>query len=74
MNIHDLQRIRMELSKQIEPPMVPALVVDEKFIIPVPEKGESQNDYVSRCMDAIGGEYDTPEQGVAVCIATYEKK
>jgi hypothetical protein len=54
--------------------MVPALVVDEKFIIPVPEKGESQNDYVSRCMDAIGNEYDTPEQGVAVCIATYEKK
>jgi len=46
----------------------------EKFIIPEPKPEETQSDYVSRCMDAIGDEYDTPEQGVAVCIATYEKK
>ena len=72
MNIHDLQRIRVELSKQIEPPMVPALVVDEKFIIPTPESGEHQSDYITRCMDKIGGEYDSPDQAVAVCHSTWD--
>jgi hypothetical protein len=72
MNIHDLQRIRVELSKQIEPPLVPALTVDEQFIIPTPEKGEQQSDYINRCMDKIGGEYDTPEQAVAVCHSTWD--
>jgi hypothetical protein len=74
MNIHDLQRIRVELSKQIEPPMVPSLIVDEQFIIPQPNKGESQDDYVSRCMGVIGGEDKPQDQLVAMCIATYQNK
>jgi hypothetical protein len=41
--------------------------------IPKPNKGEKQNDYVGRCMSAIGSEYDTNEQAVAICINTFEK-
>jgi len=74
MNIHDLQRIRVELSKQVEPPMVPALVVDESFIVPTPEPNESQNDYVSRCMSVIGGEDKPQDQLLAICVSTYENK
>ena len=73
MNIHDLQRIRMELSKQIEPPMVPALVVDEKFIIPLPEGGEDEQTYISRCVSAITDEYGQ-EQALGICYSTWEKK
>ena len=73
MNIHDLQRIRVELSKRIEPPMVPALVVDEKFIIPVPEKGEEQDKYISRCISSIIDEYGD-SQSAAICYAQWEKK
>ena len=71
MNIHDLQRIRVELSKQIEPPMVPALVVDEKFIIPVPEKGEEQDKYISRCISSIIDEYGQ-EQASGICYSQWE--
>jgi hypothetical protein len=41
--------------------------------IPKPNPNEAQNDYVSRCMSAIGDEYDTNEQAVAVCISTYQR-
>jgi hypothetical protein len=41
--------------------------------IPKVESGESQNDYVGKCMHAIASEYDTNEQAVAICINTYEK-
>jgi hypothetical protein len=41
--------------------------------IPQPNKGEKQNDFVGRCMDAIGSEYDSNEQAVAVCVSTYDK-
>jgi len=73
MNIHDLQRIRVELSKQIEPPMVPALVVDEKFIIPVPEKGEEQDKYISRCISSIIDEYGQ-EQASGICYSQWENR
>jgi len=73
MNIHDLQRIRMELSKQIEPPMVPALVVDEKFIIPLPESGEEEEKYISRCVSSITDEYGQ-EQALGICYSTWENK
>ena len=46
----------------------------EKFKIPDPNSGESQNDYVSRCMGVIGGEDKPQEQLIAMCIATYENK
>jgi hypothetical protein len=45
--------------------------VSQEFVIPKPNKGERQDDYINRCMDKIGGEYDTPAQGVAVCHATW---
>ena len=73
MNIHDLQRIRMELSKQIEPPMVPALVVDEKFIIPVPESGEEEEKYISRCVSLITDEYGQ-DVSLGICYSQWEKK
>ena len=41
--------------------------------IPNPNKGEKHDDFISRCMNSIGGEYDTTEQAVAVCNSTYEK-
>ena len=41
--------------------------------IPKPKGGETQNDYVGRCMSAIADEYDTNEQAVAICISTYER-
>ena len=74
MNIHDLQRIRVELSKQIEPPLVPSMVVDESFVIPTPDPEESQDEYVSRCMGVIGGEDKPQDQLLAICISTYENK
>jgi hypothetical protein len=73
MNIHDLQRIRVELSKQIEPPLVPALVVDEKFIIPVPESGEEEDKYISRCISSIIDEYGQ-EQASGICYSQWENK
>ena len=45
------------------------LKVKEKFIIPQPEAGEAEDKYISRCMGAIGSEYDTQEQALAVCYA-----
>jgi hypothetical protein len=74
MNIHDLQRIRVELSKQIEPPTVPALIVDESFVVPTPNPEEGQDEYVSRCMGVIGGEDKPQDQLLAICISTYENK
>ena len=41
--------------------------------IPKPTSGESQNDYVGRCMHEIASEYDTNEQAVAICISTYQR-
>lgn len=41
--------------------------------IPSINAGESQSEYVGRCMHEIGSEYDTNEQSVAICINTYER-
>lgn len=41
--------------------------------IPKPNPKEKESEYVSRCMEAIGSEYDSNEQAVAVCYATYRK-
>jgi hypothetical protein len=40
-----------------------------EFVIPKPEKGEAEKDYIGRCMMAIGSEYDTQEQALAVCYS-----
>lgn len=50
------------------------LQVEEKFVIPQPEPNEAEDKYISRCMGAIGSEYDTQEQALAVCYAQLEKK
>ena len=54
--------IKEEQRKQV-------LQVEEKFVIPQPESGEAEDKYISRCMGAIGSEYDTQEQALAVCYA-----
>ena len=72
MNIQDLIRIRQELKKQVEPPMVPALIKDG-FPIPSPEKGEEQDKYISRCVSSIIDEYGQ-EQASAICYGLWEKK
>ena len=41
----------------------------QKFVIPTPESGEKESDYIGRCMSAISSEYDTQEQALAVCYA-----
>jgi hypothetical protein len=41
--------------------------------IPKPNSAEAQDEYVGRCMHAIGNEYDQ-EQALAICYATYEKE
>jgi hypothetical protein len=48
-------------------------VKKEGFPIPSPESGEEQDKYISRCMEAIGSEYDSQEQALAVCYAQLEK-
>jgi len=73
MDLNQLRRIRVELSKQIEPPMVPALAVDEKFIIPLPEKGEEEDKYINRCISSIIDEYGQ-DQSYAICISQWENK
>jgi hypothetical protein len=54
-------------------PLEASKVVKEGFPIPSPESGEEQDKYISRCMEAIGNEYDTQEQALAVCYAQLEK-
>jgi hypothetical protein len=56
------------------PNCVPIKASKEAFVIPTPSEGEVEADYISRCMGAIGSEYDTQEQALAVCYAQLEKK
>ena len=42
-------------------------------MIPQPEPEETEDVYIARCMKDIGDEYDTIEQGLAVCYAQLEK-
>lgn len=46
----------------------------QNFVIPTPNDGESRSEYVTRCMDAIGGEDKPREQLLAICETTYTKK
>jgi len=41
--------------------------------IPTPGEKESQSDFISRCMDAIGGEYEDKKQAVAICGSTWRE-
>jgi len=40
--------------------------------IPAPISKETEEKYINRCMEAIGSEYDTPEQGLAVCYSQFK--
>jgi len=42
--------------------------------IPKPKTNEKQSNYINRCMEAIGGEYEDPKQAVAVCFSEWRKK
>ena len=55
------------------PNCIPIKASKENFVIPTPESGEAEDTYIKRCMEAIGSEYDTPEQSLAVCYAQLEK-
>jgi hypothetical protein len=41
--------------------------------IPKPNPNETHDDYIGRCMEAIGGEYENNLQAVAVCHSTFVK-
>lgn len=42
--------------------------------IPKPKQNEKEDAYISRCMAAIGGEYDDNEQAVAICYGAWRDK
>ena len=44
---------------------------NEGFPIPSKSDGETEEEYISKCMGAIGGEYDTQEQALAVCYSQF---
>ena len=44
------------------------------FIIPSPTNGEVKEHYITRCMKAIGKEYNTEAQALAVCYSQLEPK
>jgi len=50
---------------------VKAKKVKEGFPIPSKSSDESEEEYISKCMKAIGGEYDTQEQALAVCYSQF---
>ena len=41
--------------------------------IPSPGEKETQSDFISRCMSAIGGEYEDKKQAVAICGSTWRE-
>lgn len=45
----------------------------EKFIIPTPEKDETEDKYISRCISSIIDEYGR-ETASAICYSNWEKK
>jgi hypothetical protein len=52
-------------------PLDASKVVKEGFPIPSPEGGESESDYMSRCISEISGEYEQ-DQSIAICIGKWK--
>jgi hypothetical protein len=52
---------------------VEAKKVKEGFPIPSPNGGEAEDEFISRCMSEISGEYDQ-DQALAICYKKYEDK
>ncbi len=48
-------------------------IVKEGFPIPSPEGGESESDYMSRCISEISGEYEH-DQSIAICIGKWQEQ
>jgi len=65
MRLDQLIKIRLETQKINKP--------KEKFVIPTPDGGESEQDYIGRCISAIGKEYDVEGQAYAVCKGKYDE-
>lgn len=63
MKLEELYRIRLELSG----------LKKEGFPIPSPN-GESEEEYISKCISEIIGEYDAEGQAYAVCKAKWDEK
>ena len=42
--------------------------------LPTPNKGEKQNDFISRCISAVAGEFPDSKQRVAVCYSQWRHK
>jgi hypothetical protein len=71
MDLNQLRKIKVDLSKVVSKIDVEGGEFDimtGDFTIPKPE-GESESEYISKCMKAIGSEYDSQEQALAVCYA-----
>ena len=66
MDFAKLLKIKLELNG-----IKPTEVVKKEFVIPKPDSGEAEDKYISRCMEAIGSEYDTQEQALAVCYSQF---
>jgi len=47
-------------------------IVKEGFPIPSPEGGESESDYMSRCISEISSEYEH-DQSIAICIGKWQE-
>jgi hypothetical protein len=46
----------------------------QEFVIPTPDGGETEDEYIGRCIGAIGTEYDVEGQAYAVCKGTWDEK
>tara|TARA_R110000868_G_scaffold36605_1_gene129812 strand:- start:79 stop:276 length:198 start_codon:yes stop_codon:yes gene_type:complete len=57
-----------QLKKDLTPENI------QEFVIPKPTPGESQSEYITRCMDAIGAEDKPRQQLLAICNTSYTKK
>ena len=54
-------------------PLEASKVVKEGFPIPSPDGGESEQDYISRCISKIVDEYPEEGQAYAVCKGEWDK-
>lgn len=50
--------------------------LDENSAMPVPNPnpGEKQSEFISRCMEAIAGEFDSQEQRLGVCYTQWRER
>lgn len=83
--IYDHLAGHFEAFKATPPPNAPLKAIDEVWVamvpearwkeLPAPSDGESESDFVSRCMgdEKVGQEFDDQKQRAAVCYAQYRR-